>query len=86
MLHVVTFDDSRGMNILINYELTLIIKFKKPLQFVENLLKLFYTTDSMFSALSFDENLKKRYKFRFFGLRITISYFSIALSLSYSLP
>ena len=52
----VTFDDSRGMNILINYKLTLIIKFKKPLQFVENLLKL---TDSMFSALSLDENLKK---------------------------
>jgi len=53
---LLTFDDTRGMNILINYKLTLIIKFKKPLQFVENLLKL---TDSMFSALSLDENLKK---------------------------
>ena len=46
---------------------------KKPLQFVESFLKLFYMTDSRFSALYLDENIKKRNKFQFFGLRISNS-------------
>ena len=34
---------------------TFLLQFKKPLQFVESFLKLFYTTDSRFSALYLDE-------------------------------
>ena len=58
-----------------------LLQFNKPLQFVESLLKLFYTTDSGFSAFSLDENIKKRYKFLFFGLRISISHLFLAISL-----
>lgn len=59
-----------------------LLQFKTSLQVVESLLKLVYTADSRFCAFSLDETIKKRYKFLFFGLRMSISHLALAFSLS----
>lgn len=60
-----------------------LLQFKTFLQVVESL-KLVYTADSRFCAFSLDETIKKRYKFLFFGLRMSISHLALAFSLSSS--